>query len=48
MHKNDKQWYIKIAKQLCYSEKVIGLLREATTNVEREKIMANARKGVIR
>ena len=43
---NYKRYAIKAAKELCYSQTVIEKLELATTEIEIEHIMNNARKGL--
>lgn len=45
--KFDKKDHIKIARQLCYGEKVIQMIEEAETVEEIEKILHDARLGLL-
>lgn len=44
----DKKEKVKIAQQLCYSKKVIKMIEEAESEIEIEKIMHDARVGLIK
>ncbi len=50
IYEQEKECYraraINAAKDLCYGELVINLIKEAKTNNEIEHIMVNARKGM--
>lgn len=37
---------IRAAKELCYSEKVVNMLKKEPNPIKRSQILTNARKGV--
>lgn len=45
---SERNRYVRIARELLYSQHVINKLKEAETEHECEKILHDARKGVLR
>lgn len=43
----DKKGYMNIARELCYSQKVIQMIEEAETEKDILKIMHDARNGLL-